>query len=138
VVGALAIGIAVVGASIVIGGTQPWNDFRTTMANGLSNEYFPIQSPRSLLWAPLGVVAAGVVAGAITAVTLAAVLRVRDDRAAFSLLGLAMILPAPEWHLHYFIVPVAAALPTLADALLRRDPRRTGAPDSIGAAAATS
>jgi len=38
---------------------------------------------------------------------------VRDrlaERALFTL-SLAMILPAPDWYLHYFIVPVVGALP---------------------------
>ena len=114
------VGVVVVGMTLLIGGVGPWNDFRTTMANGLSTEYFPIQSPRSLLWAPLGVIGAGLVAAALTAVVVIGVVRIRDDRAAFALLGLAMILPAPEWHLHYFVVPAVAALPALSE-LIQRD-----------------
>jgi hypothetical protein len=134
VIGPVAAALAIIAISVLLAGPSSWNDFRSTMTNGLSNEYFPIQSPRSLLSTPLGVVGSSAVAFGLTAALLVVVLRLRDEAVAFALLGLAMIMAAPEWHLHYFIVPLVGALPLVLRRAVRA--RRTPTGDPVVAAPA--
>jgi hypothetical protein len=129
----IVVGSVVVAASLLLLGSGAWRDFLTTMANGVSTEYFVVESPRSLLGGVIGSSGAAVVAAALTAVACLSVLRLRDDGWAFLVLGIAMILPAPDWHLHYFIVTVVGAWPLVARSLAAR---RTRAGDRAVAAPA--
>jgi hypothetical protein len=110
----VAAAIGVVAVSTAMLGVSAWRDFLTTMANGISTEYFVVQSPRSLLSGLVGSVPAAIAAIVLTAIACIGAVRVRDDARALLLLGIAMILPAPDWHLHYFIVPVVGAWPHVA------------------------
>lgn len=128
-VGPIVLGLGLVAVSLVILGLGAWRDFQVTMANGLSTEYFVIQSPRSLLTGALGSTVALAVALGLTLLAVLGALRVREDAVALVLVSLAMILPAPDWHLHYFIVPLVGSLPLLIRAWLGAAPARRPAGD---------
>jgi hypothetical protein len=64
-----------------------------------------------------------VIAGAC----LAGVLLVRSDAAAFALLGVAMVAPAPDLYTGYLIIPAMAALP-LVSRMLRHIPGHPARP----------
>lgn len=112
-VGPIAFGSLAVLATLPLGVDQ-WVRFAQTMANGVSTEYFVIESPRSLLSPVIGSTLALIAAFVLLALLLVAVLRLKDDRLAFLALSAAMIVLAPDWHLHYFVIPAVGALPYLA------------------------
>jgi hypothetical protein len=96
---------------IAVFGTKLWTEFLTTLANARPfGAAFP-QPPRSVLDPVLGSTVAALVAYAITGLLGVAVLWVKGDRLAFFLLSLAMIMPAQDWHTHYFLIPLIGALP---------------------------
>jgi hypothetical protein len=118
IVVAAAFGLIVV----VVWGTGLWADFLTTLANARPwGAAFP-QPPRALLDPIVGPTLASAIAYGLTAVLAAGVLLVRSDRLAFFLLSLAMIMPALDWHTHYFLVPVIGALPGVLHVVARRMP----------------
>jgi hypothetical protein len=92
-------------------GTRLWSEFLTTVVNGRPfGAAFP-QPPRSVLEPVVGSTLASLVAYAITGLLGVAVLRAPGDRLAYFLLSLAMIMPAQDWHTHYFLIPLVGALP---------------------------
>jgi len=111
---------AVFGAVVVaVFGTRLWTEFLTSLANARPfGAAFP-QPPRSVLDPVLGSTGASLVAYGITGLLGLAVLRVRGDHLAFFLLSLAMIMPALDWHTHYFLIPLVGALPGVLSALAR-------------------
>jgi hypothetical protein len=117
---------------VLVFGTRLWTEFLTTLANGRPfGAAFP-QPPRSVLDPVLGSTGASLVAYAITGLLGVAVLWVKDDHLAFFLLSLAMIMPAQDWHTHYFLIPLVGALPGVLSML----PRSTRRPDTTAPAPA--
>ena len=114
----------IVGAvfGVIVGvafGTKLWTEFLTTLANARPfGAAFP-QPPRSVLDPVLGSTGASFVAYAITGLLGVAVLWVKGDHLAFFLLSMAMIMPAQDWHTHYFLIPLIGALPAVLSMLAR-------------------
>jgi hypothetical protein len=108
------------------------------MSNAESTESFLIESPRSVLWYALGPTGGVVVAAVITLVLIALSLRIRDDHIAFACLGWAWIALAPDWQVHYFVVPLVATVPLISrglNAIASHQPiQRTGGCGADGAA----
>ncbi len=104
---------------VLVFGSRLWTEFLTTLANARPfGAAFP-QPPRSVLDPVLGSTGASLVAYAITVLLGVAVLRVRSDRLAFFVLSVAMIMPAQDWHTHYFLIPLIGALPGVLSLLPR-------------------
>jgi hypothetical protein len=96
---------------VVVFGLPLWRDFLTTLANARPlGASFP-QPPRANLEPFVGPTLAAIGSWLLTAALAVASLAVRSDRFAFFLLSLAMIVPAQEWHAHYYLIPVIGALP---------------------------
>jgi alpha-1,2-mannosyltransferase len=112
----IALGLGILAASILAVGTAGWGDFLTAFGHGRSSSFYYLPSPTQLLEPGIGQVAGYGLALA----ALAGAWRLRDEAAAFALLGWAMILPAPDWWSHYLVVPLAAMLPWAARALTTR------------------
>ena len=103
----ILLGLGIVALSTLVVGPAGWHDFLAAFANGRSMSWYWIPSPTTALGPGVGTV----VGYGLAAVALAGVWRIRDERLAFALLGLAMILPAPDWWSHYLIMPITAGLP---------------------------
>ena len=135
------VGPAVVGAiglalSAIVFGPGAWRDFATVMGNGKSASVF-IPAPRSVLMPIVGDLGAAIITIGLAAALLAAVIRIRDDRRAFALLSLALILPAPDWFAHYALIPMVGASPLVMHAVVARAPRRAIVQSQGHTAAAT-
>jgi hypothetical protein len=123
IVAGAAFGLAVV----AIFGAALWTQFLTSLVNARPlGAAFP-QPPRAILDPYVGPVLASAAAWLLTAMLGFAALFVRDDRFAFFVLSLAMILPAQEWHAHYYLVPMMGALPGVLSILRAWRPRLEGA-----------
>lgn len=96
---------------VAVFGLPLWREFLTSLANARPlGAAFP-QPPRANLEPFVGPTLAAIGSWLLTAALALAALGVRSDRLAFFLLSLAMILPAQEWHAHYYLIPVIGALP---------------------------
>lgn len=114
-------------------GTRLWAEFIATLTNAQPFGATVPQPPRLVLQPILGPAGAEFVAFGITGVVATAVLLVRQERLAFFLLSLAMILPAQEWTTHYFLIPIIGSLPGLVSLLgPARASRRRASADSLG------
>jgi hypothetical protein len=71
----------------------------------------------------VGDLGAAVITIGLAAALLIVVIRIRDDRRAFALLSLALILPAPDWFAHYALIPMVGVLPLVMRAVVARAPR---------------
>ena len=120
------VGPAIVGAiglaSSAAVGLGAWRDFATALGNGRSASVF-VPSPRSVLSPIVGDLGAAVITIGLAAALLIVVIRIRDDRRAFALLSLALILPAPDWFAHYALIPMVGVLPLVMRAVVARAPR---------------
>jgi hypothetical protein len=134
----IAVGAAFGAVVLIVWGSGLWTEFAATLGNARPfGAAFP-QPPRSVLDPIVGPGPASVAAYAITAALGAGVLLVRGDRLAFFLLSLAMIMPALDWHTHYFLIPVIGALPGALHLIARPSrPGRTPSPE-LAPGAATS
>lgn len=116
---ALVAGLVTIAISVVVFGPDVWFDFVATMRNSRpSHLWFP-QPPRQWLDPVIGTSASTAAAFALAAALLALSVRVRSSHAALFLVSLAMIIPAPDWHLHYLLIPFAGATPWLARVMAR-------------------
>ena len=114
----LALGVVLVIATTVIIGMSGWNDFVTSFAYGRSSSGYFVISPSRLLGLFFEPGIGQLVGYSLAAVALAGAWRLKDESAAFALLGWAMILPAPDWYSHYLLVPLAAMLPWVVQKLV--------------------
>jgi hypothetical protein len=96
---------------LAVFGAPLWRDFVTSLANARPYGVAFPQPPRTLMEPLLGPAAAMVASYAITGSLALAGVLIRGDRLAFGILGLAMVMPAQEWHAHYYLIPVIAFLP---------------------------
>jgi alpha-1,2-mannosyltransferase len=128
----LGLGIGII--TLAAFGTSLWTEFLTSLSNARPfGAAFP-QPPRSVLDPLLGATGASLVAYAATAALGIAALGVPGDRLAFFLLSLAMIMPAQDWHTHYFVIPLIGALPGGLH-LIVRSRRRSVSPSALVATA---
>ena len=109
----LALGAGVLIATTLIVGMPGWRDFVTAFGNGRSSSGFFIPSPAQLLGPTIG----RLLGYGLALAALAGAWRLKDEAIAFSLLGWAMILAAPDWYSHYLVIPLAATLPWVARSL---------------------
>lgn len=116
----VALAVALLVAATLMAGFASWADFLTAFENGRSSSAYYVVAPVELLGPGLG----QVVGYGLALAALAGAWRMRDEAAAFALLGWAMILPAPDWYSHYLAIPLAAALPWAARALAAYRTRR--------------
>ena len=117
---AVVAGLAVVMASLIVGGTGPWLDYVAVVrsAGGASLVDPRNARPVSLIGLVLGLdgpVLVGlqvVVVGAVVVVTLLAGARVRDPLASFAIVAAASLVTLPITWYHYLgaLIPVAIAL----------------------------
>jgi hypothetical protein len=135
----LLVGLAFGVLVVVVFGTKLWTEFQSTLANARPfGAAFP-QPPRSVFDPVLGSTGASLVGYATTGLLAVAVLRVKGDHKAFFLLSLAMIMPAQDWHTHYFLIPLIGALPGVISMLARSGrPAATTTPEPAQAAQASS
>lgn len=116
----LVLGVAVGVVSIVVVGPGAWLDFVTSTLNARSSGWLIPQPPRHLLEPILGPAVASLVSYALTGLLVLATYRVRSHHVAFFLLSVALILPAPDWYMHYWLVPLVGAVPWIAKTLAGR------------------
>lgn len=109
----LLLGIVVVAVSVLVLGVGAWRDFVVSYANGMPTSFVFPEPPRHYLEPLLGARWAQVIVYGATGLLLVAVVRLRSAHAAFAALGIAMILPAPDWYMHYLVIPVFGVLPWL-------------------------
>ncbi len=139
VVRPLAMGVVLSGASLLVQGPGLWADFLSSFRNGVSSSPVFPAAPRVVLAPLLGPTLSLAVILLLTVVLLVAVLRLRSERLAFGLLGLALILPAPDWYLHYLIIPLVGFLPLMLSRAVRLARRgRVPGPRPAHAAADTA
>lgn len=118
--GAVLAGVAIIGASLLIGGTAPWSDYARVIGVGATSE---LVDPRNLAPVSLigqatgldGVALRVAQAGVTAAVVVAAVLagwRVRDPLTSFGIVAAAslMTLPVTWYHYSVALLPVAITL----------------------------
>jgi hypothetical protein len=114
---AAATGVLFLACVVAIFGIGQWKDFVASLANAQPFATSIPQPPRVSLQPVLGVTLAALAAYAGTLALAGASLFVRSDRIAFFLLSLAMIMPAQEWHIHYYLIPLIGGLPWATSAL---------------------
>ena len=136
------VGPAIVGGtglalSVLVFGPGAWRDFATALGNGKSASVF-IPAPRSVLSPLVGDLGATMLTIGLALTLLVAVVRLRDDRRAFALLSLALILPAPDWFAHYALIPMVGVLPLVMRAVVARAPRPAVIQSQRQTAAATA
>jgi hypothetical protein len=104
----------VLGVSVLIQGGDTWRDFLTATANGRSSQFSFPTPPRHFLEPVVGATWATLLSLASAGVLMLISIRIRSDYAALALISLAMILPSPDWYVHYLIVPLAGVAPWFA------------------------
>jgi hypothetical protein len=115
----LLAGALLVAASVLLMGWDTWQAFITTLRNGQGWDLTVVPSPRELLGSVLGPGTVATLAGYAIAGALAlASLVVPSRYAAFAMVALAMIVPAPDWYLHYLLIPLAGLAPWIAARLV--------------------
>ncbi|TME08737.1 MAG: DUF2029 domain-containing protein [Chloroflexi bacterium] len=119
--GPTAVGAIGFAACLVAVGVAPWLQFVSALALGRGSALF-VPAPRSLLTAFVGDSAAQIAVVLLTLLALVAVIRIRDDRRAFAMLSVAVILPAPEWFAHLALVPMVGVLPLLVRMAIQAAP----------------
>ena len=122
----LAMLVAVLALSVLLQGTDAWRDFFVASSNGQSTQFLPPTPPRQLLQPVVGPFVAFLLSLAVTGAVLILVICVRSPYLAFALLSVAMILPAPDWYVHYLVIPLAGVAPWFA----RQAAVRLRAPDA--------
>jgi hypothetical protein len=113
-------GAAAVAASVILLGTQSWLDFLQVLTNGQPSGDFPLMSPRAALTTIAGPTVATLTGYLLAALLATVVIAGRRDRRDFFVLSVAMIVPAPDWYLHYFVVPLVGAFPSIVNMLVSR------------------
>jgi hypothetical protein len=110
----LIAGVAIVAVSVLFLGWDAWSAFITTIRNGHGTDLTIVPSLREMVgyvlddpWATLAVYG---LAGLLALVSLV----VPSRYAAFAMVALAMIVPAPDWYLHYMLIPMAGLAPWIA------------------------
>lgn len=101
-------------AFVAFFGIDVWRDFARTMSNGKTSALGFFPAPRQVLDPILGEASSALAAYAAAGVLLLASVRVRSDRLAFALVSFGMIVPAPDWYMHYMLIPLVGLLPWLA------------------------
>jgi hypothetical protein len=114
----LLLGAALVAGSILLLGWDSWRDFITTLRNGHGTPLTIVPSPREFLAIGLGETIASVVAYGIAGLLCLGALVVRSRYAAFAMIAFAMIVPGPDWYLHYLLIPLDGIAPWLATVLV--------------------
>lgn len=109
--GPLVVGGSIVLVTLWILGPKPWLDYVSVIVNGQPTSDFILPAPRAFLGGMVGSTFATVATLALTGLLLFFVHRDQHDRRALFLLSWALILPAPDWYLHYLIVPLVGSLP---------------------------
>jgi hypothetical protein len=109
--GPLAVGVVIVLATLWILGPRPWLDYVSVIVNGQPTSDFILPAPRAFLGGMVGSTVATLAALVLTGLVMFFVRRDQHDHRALFLLSWALILPAPDWYLHYLIVPLVGSLP---------------------------
>ena len=112
--GPVMLGTSIMLLSLLLFGVDGWRAFALTMANGHGSNTWGAVAPRLLLELVIGPGAAAIACYAAAVALLVAAVRVRSDRLAFGIMALAMILPAPDWYVHYLLIPLVGVLPAIA------------------------
>lgn len=103
----IAVLVLLVTAATTWLGLESWSQYLTTFLNGRPGCY-PHGLPSFACVLPIG----GSLAGyAIAAVLVLGAWRAGDDRRAFFLIALAMIVPAPDLYPRYLLIPLMGAVP---------------------------
>lgn len=110
----ILLGFGLVALTLLWPGIDAWTDFVRTVSNGRSSGFAFIQPPRNVLEPMIGAAGASIVAVAATGLLALVAWRHPSDRIAFFALSLAMIMPAPDWYFHYYLIPVVGAMPLVA------------------------
>lgn len=110
----IGLAIAILAASLVLQGPALWADFLTTLRNGVPSLDGAPPAPRHVLALLVGPTGALALALAMTVALLLIVLWAKSPYIAFAAQSMALILPAPDWHLHYLLVPLIGVLPAIA------------------------
>ena len=118
--GPLAVGLGLLAVSVLVLGWGAWHDFVIAWGNGALSSAFVVPSPRSALDPVLGSSLAALVGYLLAGIALLGSTRLAGRETAFLLLSIAMILPAPDWYLHYFVVPLVGAVPMISRMLAGR------------------
>jgi hypothetical protein len=109
----LAVAMLLVVVSILVLGIQPWIDFYRVIRDGQATSDFALEAPRAALESLIGPIASALVTYAVAGLLTLFVARGQNDHRDFFVLSVAMILPAPDWYLHYLVVPVVGLLPII-------------------------
>jgi hypothetical protein len=113
------IGAGVVAVTILWMGPGTWFDFVTSLRNGQGSDETLVLAPRRLIAPLLGETISGLALMAAAGIVTLASLRVRSRYAAFAMVTVAMILPAPDWHYHYLLIPQVGIAPWVASKLMK-------------------
>ena len=115
----IALGLVLLAATLLLLGLQPWLDFITVMHNARPSSPYYVQSITRVFGPAVGYASAVVLLGFV--------LLVRDDAAAFALLSIAMIAPAPDLVPHYMLIPMMGLLPLVSRSIARATGRAPAA-----------
>ena len=114
----VAVGLTVVSLPLV--GLQSWMDFPVAISNALLSCGEGRYSVPCALQPLLGTGVAKLAAIALGGLVLIAALRTRNDRLAFVLFGVAMLVPVPDMHPHYWLIAYVAAVVLIGGLLASR------------------
>jgi hypothetical protein len=114
----VAVGLTVVSLPLV--GMQSWIDFPIAISNALLSCGEGRYSLPCALQPLLGTSGAKLAAIALGGLVLIAALRTRNDRLAFVLFGVAMLVPVPDMHPHYWLIAYVAVVVLIGGLLASR------------------
>ena len=107
------------GLSLLVQGPDTWHQFLVATQNGESSQFSFPTAPRQILEPMIGASLAMLVSLAGSGLLVLLTIRVRSAYVAIALLSLAMILPAPDWYVHYLLIPLAGVAPWFAQQAAR-------------------
>jgi hypothetical protein len=111
--------VVLLGLSLLVQGPDTWHQFVVATQNGQSSQFSFPTPPRHILEPLIGPSLAMLVSLVGSGVLLLLTIRVRSAYLAIALLSLAMILPAPDWYVHYLLIPLAGVAPWFAQQAAR-------------------